>query len=134
MDGVTLTPLKQIFNPKGDILHAMKKSDEGFCGFGEAYFSTVAHNMIKGWKRHREMTLNLVVPVGSIEFVCFDGRNFKSVTLSSENYQRLTVLPGIWMAFRGVADKHSVLLNIASIEHDPNESENCSLEDIAYEW
>ena len=30
MDGVILTPLKQIYNPKGDIFHAMKQSDYGF--------------------------------------------------------------------------------------------------------
>ena len=28
MDGVVVTPLKQIRNPKGDIFHAMKKSDK----------------------------------------------------------------------------------------------------------
>jgi hypothetical protein len=27
-----------------------------------------------------------------------------------------------------------LLLNVASIEHDPAESENCSLEDISYDW
>ena len=36
MDGVILTPLKQIYHPKGDIFHAMKASDIGFIGFGEA--------------------------------------------------------------------------------------------------
>ena len=47
MDGVILTPLKQIYHPKGDIFHAMKKSDIGFDGFGEAYFSTINQNDIK---------------------------------------------------------------------------------------
>ena len=72
MDGVTLTPLKQIYNPKGNIFHAMKKNDDGFDGFGEAYFSTVRKDDIKGWKKHTKMTLNLIVPVGTIEFVVYD--------------------------------------------------------------
>ena len=72
MDGVVLTPLKQIYHPKGDIFHAMKKSDIGFDGFGEAYFSTINQNDIKGWKKHTKMTLNIVVPVGNIEFVVYD--------------------------------------------------------------
>ena len=38
---VVLTPLKIIENPAGNILHAMKASDQGYAGFGEAYFSTV---------------------------------------------------------------------------------------------
>ena len=41
MDGVILTPLKKIHNLRGYVFHAMKKSDIGFDGFGEAYFSTV---------------------------------------------------------------------------------------------
>ena len=74
MDGVILTPLKQIPHQKGDIFHAMKKSDIGFDGFGEAYFSTINKGEIKGWKKHTKMTLNLIVPVGEIEFVLFDNR------------------------------------------------------------
>ncbi|MCK5293391.1 MAG: WxcM-like domain-containing protein, partial [Arcobacteraceae bacterium] len=114
MDGVILTPLKQIHNPKGDIFHAMKKSDNGFDGFGEAYFSTIYKDDIKGWKKHTKMTLNLVVPVGKIEFIVYNDKNssFFSVILSQENYQRLTVRTGLWMAFRGL-DKDSMLLNLA---------------------
>ncbi|MFW5625378.1 MAG: dTDP-4-dehydrorhamnose 3,5-epimerase, partial [Campylobacter hyointestinalis] len=67
MDGVILTPLKQIYNPKGNIFHAMKNSDIGYLGFGEAYFSTIDQNKIKGWKKHTKMTLNLIVPIGEIE-------------------------------------------------------------------
>ena len=135
MDGVILTPLKQINNPKGDIFHAMKKSDDGFDGFGEAYFSTVYKDDIKGWKKHSKMTLNLVVPVGKIDFVVYneDSKEFFSVQLSQDNYQRLTVQPNLWMAFRGL-EENSMLLNLASIEHDPSESENIELESILYEW
>ena len=135
MDGVTLTPLKQIFHPKGDIFHAMKKSDDGFEGFGEAYFSTIHKGDIKGWKKHTQMTLNLVVIVGEIEFVVYDDNSeaFFSVKLSSSNYQRLTVKPNLWMAFRGV-DDNNTLLNLASIEHNPSEAENLELESIVYAW
>ena len=135
MDGVILTPLKQIHNPKGDIFHAMKKSDEGFDGFGEAYFSTINLDDIKGWKKHTKMTLNVVVPFGEIEFVLYDEkkREFLNVKLSQKNYQRLTVKAGLWMAFRGL-EKSSMLLNLASIEHDPSEAVALELNEISYEW
>ena len=135
MDGVILTPLKQIFHPKGDILHGMKKSDEGFDGFGEAYFSAINKDQIKGWKKHTKMTLNLVVPSGAIEFVVYDEnkKEFFSIILSKDNYQRLTVSPNLWMGFRGV-EEDNMLLNLASIEHAPSESENKELDAIAYEW
>jgi len=135
VDGVTLTSLKQIPHLKGDIFHVMKKSDEGFSGFGEAYFSTIYKNDIKGWKKHTKMTLNLVVPIGEIEFVIYNENlnDFFTIKLSQNNYQRLTVNANLWMAFRGVSE-YSMLLNLASIEHDPSESTNKELEEIAYEW
>ena len=135
MDGVIVTPLKQIYNPKGDIFHAMKKSDDGFDGFGEAYFSTIHKDNIKGWKKHTKMTLNLVVPVGKIEFIVYDenSKEFLSIELSQENYQRLTIKPNLWMAFRGL-EENSMLLNLASIEHDPSEAVNIDIKEINYEW
>ena len=94
IDGIILTPLKQIIHPKGDIYHGMKQSDIGFNSFGEAYFSTVIKNEIKGWKKHTKMVLNIIVPIGEVEFIIFDDRKesktfnqFFSVCLSQDNYQ-----------------------------------------------
>ena len=133
MDGVTLTPLKKIEHPKGDVFRAMKASDKGFSGFGEAYFSTINKSEIKGWKKHTKMTLNLIVVTGEVEFVVYDGNGFFSVKLSRNNYQRLTVQPNLWMTFRGIGE-NNMLLNLASIEHDPSEAVNVDLEEIKYEW
>jgi len=133
MDGITLTPLRKIEHHKGDVFHAMKASDEGFSGFGEAYFSTVNQSDIKGWKKHTEMTLNLVVVTGEVEFVVYDGNSFFSIKLSKNNYQRLTVKPNLWLAFRGLSTEN-ILLNLASIEHNPKESENVDLDVFGYNW
>jgi dTDP-4-dehydrorhamnose 3,5-epimerase len=135
IEGIMLTPLKIIGGEKGSVLHAMKQDDEGFKGFGEAYFSTVNKGAVKGWKRHTRMTLNLVVPYGSIRFVVYDDRDnsttrgkYFDVILSRENYKRLTVAPGLWMAFEGIGDSENILLNLASIKHDPAEAENCEIQ------
>jgi len=131
MDGVTLTPLNKIAHPKGDIFHAMKMSDNGFYGFGEAYFSTINEGDIKGWKKHAKMILNLVVVTGEVEFIVFNGEDFFSVKLSKDNYQRLTVQPGLWLAFKGLSEKN-MLLNLASIEHNPSESKTVELHVFDY--
>ena len=133
MDGIILSPLKQIIHPKGDIFHAMKASDDGFIGFGEAYFSTINKDVIKGWKKHTKMTLNLVVVTGEVEFVVYDGSSFFNITLSKNNYQRLTIKPDLWLAFRGLFTEN-MLLNLASIEHNPTESQNVDLEVFDYNW
>jgi dTDP-4-dehydrorhamnose 3,5-epimerase len=140
MDGVTLTPLKIIPHPSGDVLHGMKSSEDSFSGFGEAYFSTINQGDIKGWKKHSKMTLNLVVPKGEIQFVIFDDRDksttqgkFVSIFLSLQNYQRLTVSPGLWVGFKGLS-LENILLNIASIEHNPTEAINMPLNFLDFNW
>ena len=141
IEEVLLTPLKKISHPKGDILHAMKKNDQGFVAFGEAYFTKVNFGEIKGWNKHKSMTLNLIVPVGKVVFVLYDDReksktrgNFLSVEISVDAYQRLTVPPGIWLAFKGMSDSINLILDVADIPHDPEEMERLSLDDIEYNW
>ena len=141
IEGVIFTPLYIVDTEGGDVLHAMKSSDPGFSGFGEAYFSTVESNAIKGWKLHREMVLNLVVPKGAVRFVIFDDRvnsktegKFGEFVLSRRNYGRLTVPPKLWLGFQGVDAQDSLLLNIANIPHDPNEVACKALDEIDYNW
>ena len=141
IEGIILTSLKQIIHPKCDIYHGIKKSDNGFAGFGEAYFSTVSKDEIKGWKKHTKMVLNLIVPLGEIEFIIYDDRvesstfnSFFSLKLSQKNYSRLTVPPGVWMAFRGIGNETNMLLNLASIEHNPSEAITKKIDEIKYIW
>ena len=44
---ILITPLRRIETTGGDVLHAMKHSDEGSAGFGEAYFSWVSGGAVK---------------------------------------------------------------------------------------
>ena len=39
------------------------------------------------------------------------------------NYSRLVVPPGVWMAFEGVSQETSMLLDIIPLPHDPSESD-----------
>lgn len=138
IQGVSLTPLRHIKGDAGDIFHIMRKDTPGFKQFGEVYISTVKQGSVKGWKRHREMTLNIVVPAGAIRFVLYNEKDktLMDVVLSPDNYQRLTVLPGTWMAFRGEGPEESFLVNFADITHDPSEAESMPLDNsmIPYAW
>ncbi len=141
IEGIELNPLKIIPGDKGDVLHALKNHESSFHGFGEAYFSTVNYRQIKGWKKHSKMTLNIIVPLGEILFVIYDLREksntydqYQEIRLSKSNYARLTVSPGLWMAFAGLGQQENLLLNIASIPHDPQEAENQPLESAIFNY
>jgi dTDP-4-dehydrorhamnose 3,5-epimerase len=139
IDQVILTPLRRVPVATGDVLHGLKASSEGFSGFGEIYFSCVLGGSVKGWKKHTRMTLNLIVLKGKIRFSIFDevADKFSSYDLSPnsiESYSRLTVPPGLWVAFGGVDKGENMLANIANIEHDPEESITRPVDSIAWNW
>jgi dTDP-4-dehydrorhamnose 3,5-epimerase len=136
VNDVLITPLQKIEALGGDVIHAMKSTDIGFNGFGEAYFSWVSSGSIKAWKRHNIMTMNLVVPVGNVRFVFFsmDDCKYRVEEIGSYHYARLTVPPGIWFGFKGLSSSSSLVLNMSSIVHNPDEVSRLSLSDIEYSW
>ena len=136
LDQIQMTPLRRISTAGGDVLHALKSSEDSFLSFGEAYFTWVEPSVIKAWKQHLQMTMNLVVPVGEVRFVFHDSAvsSFREERIGTQNYQRLTVPPGIWFGFQGVSEISSLVLNMSSIPHDPEEVERKDLREIRFDW
>jgi dTDP-4-dehydrorhamnose 3,5-epimerase len=139
LSDVYVNSLLRIETDGGDVLHALKQSDNGYAGYGEAYFSWVDEGSVKGWKRHKQMIMNLIVPVGHVRFV-FRGLNnqgipaFQVEEIGESRYVRITVPPKIWFAFQGLGKNKSLVLNIANISHDPNEIDRLPLTEIDYVW
>ncbi len=135
LNEIIATPISRIKTPNGDVMHGMKNSDYGFVGFGEAYFSWIDMSAIKAWKKHTQMTMNIIVPLGKVRFVFFDeSEGFRVEEIGSDNYVRLTVPPGIWFGFKGLGNPNNLLLNIASILHAPEEVERLDINSINYKW
>ena len=112
IEGVIITPLKKISNAKGDVYPVIKCTDNGFKGFGEAYFSSINYNEIKAWKQHQRMTLNLTVPLGIVRFVLCDLREgsltfglINEIIISPEDYKRISIPPKVWFGFKGSVNR-----------------------------
>ena len=122
---IKIKALKQINVEGGNVLHALKASEEEFCGFEEAYFSTIKINKLKAWKRHLRMTMNLIVPVGEVQFNFYsqEKKLLSNIIIGEKNYSRITVPPMTWFGFKGLASSTSYILNISNKIHDPSEVE-----------
>ena len=132
---ITVTPLERISLVGGDVLHVMKRNDPGYVDFGEVYFSIIKIGVIKAWKRHLRMTLNLVVPSGMVHFVFLDDLGgIRQEVVGVDRYVRLTVPPGIWFGFKGLVAPQSMLMNFADISHDSAEIERKAIEEIYFPW
>ncbi len=143
IEGVVITPLKQIFDERGKVMHMLREDSPLFSHFGEIYFSCTHAGAIKAWHLHKQMTLNYAVIYGEIKFVLFDDRPGSSTQgktqelfLSPENYCLVTVPPLIWNGFKGIGDKTSIVANCATLPHDPDEIERRPAMDasIPYDW
>ena len=73
------------------------------------------------------MTLNLIVPSGSVRFnfiqLNSEGSIAKrmEITVSSDNYCRITIPPNIIFGFKGIGKEASIIANIADITHSDDE-------------
>ena len=143
IDGVKISPLRQIPDERGIIMHMMKETDVNFERFGEIYFSGVNPGAIKAWHIHTKMTLNYAVPVGQIKFVLFDDREasptrgqVQEIFLGYGNYSLVTVPPFVWNGFKGLGNSMSLVANCTTIPHDPSEilRQDPFTADIPYIW
>jgi dTDP-4-dehydrorhamnose 3,5-epimerase len=143
IDGVQITPLRQISDERGNVMHMLKSTDPIFDKFGEIYFSGVFPDVVKGWHIHTKMTLNYSVPVGKIKLVLYDDRpssktfgEVQEVFLGPDNYCLVTIPPNIWNGFKGIGTEMALVANCSDIPHDPTEIRRLDPADnhIPYDW
>lgn len=128
------TELRRIETSGGEVMKALHADEADFSGLGEAYFSRVNPDCVRGWKRHNEMTVNVVVPVGHVRFVVATEHGFDEYDLGPGHaYGRLTIEPGTWFGFKGGADG-GLVLNLSNIVHRPDEADGKELDELTYDW
>lgn len=128
IDGVVLTPLKQIFDERGKVMNMLREDSPIFTKFGEIYFSYTHLGVVKAWHLHKKITLNYAVIHGEIKFVLFDDRpdsptrgKTEEFFISPENYILVTVPPMIWNGFKCIGSAGSIVANCANFAHSPDE-------------
>lgn len=143
INGVTITPLRQIVDERGKVMHMLREDSPVFQRFGEIYFSFTYPGIVKAWRRHKEVTLNYAVICGEIKFVLFDDRvdsptrgEVQEFFISPDNYQLVTVPPLVWNGFKSVGTETAIVANCATLAHDPDETERRPVLDsgIPYDW
>lgn len=142
--GVSLHERAQIVDQRGAVLHMLRRDSDIFTEFGEIYFSEVPPGIVKAWKRHREMTQHIVVPVGRIRIVLYDDRSQSPSQGKSDIHEMgrpdrfllLRIPPGIWYGFQGISTGLSLIANCTDIPHDPQEVDRLpeDTESIPYRW
>jgi dTDP-4-dehydrorhamnose 3,5-epimerase len=143
IEGVKVIPLRRIPDERGTILHMLRATDPHFHAFGEIYFSTIYPGIVKGWHRHRDMTLNYACIHGRIKLVVHDDRvgsptkgETQEFFLGPDDYSLVIIPPGVWNGFKGMSDPCAIVANCCTHPHDPSRSERLDPFDnpIPYDW
>jgi dTDP-4-dehydrorhamnose 3,5-epimerase len=143
IEGMQVIPLNRFPDERGTIFHMLKRTDPHFVEFGEVYFSSVFRGVVKGWHRHREMTLNYACVFGRVKVVVYDDRAGSStrgelieVVLGPDNHSLVVIPPEVWNGFKGMSDPFAIVANCCTHPHDPSRSERLDPfeNDIPYDW
>lgn len=127
---VVLTSLLRIDDERGAVFRMLRADDAVFRHFGEIYFSAVKHGAVKGWRRHLRATMNCAVPAGRVLIALYDARPDSAsygavaeLVTGTDDYFLITIPPGIWSGFKGLAPGLSLVANCTDTMHDPTEIE-----------
>ncbi len=143
IEGLQVIPLSRIPDERGTIYHMLKCTDPHFRQFGEIYFSSIYPGVIKGWHKHREMTLHYACIEGRIKLVLFDDRGGSSTRgelvelfLGPDNYSLVVIPPNLWNGFKGMSAPYAMMANCCTHPHDPSRSERMDPfhNSIPYNW
>jgi dTDP-4-dehydrorhamnose 3,5-epimerase len=143
IEGVQVIPLPRVPDERGTVMHMLRTTDPHFQQFGEIYFSTVYPGVVKGWHRHREMTLNYACVFGRIKLVLYDERpesatrgECMEIFLGPDNYALAIVPPEVWNGFKGMSEPYAIVANCCTHPHDPTRSTRLDPFDnhIPYDW
>jgi dTDP-4-dehydrorhamnose 3,5-epimerase len=141
IDGVKHIPLKRIPDERGTVMHMLRRTDPHFIEFGEIYFSTIYAGAVKGWHKHREMSLCYACVHGRIKLVIFDERDgsptrgeINEFFLGPDDYSLVIIPPDLWNGFKGMTD--AIVANCCTHPHDPSRSvrHDPFASHIPYDW
>lgn len=143
IEGVQVVPLRRIPDERGTIFTMLSSTDPHFQQFGEIYFSSVYPGVVKGWHRHREMTLHYACVFGRVKLVLYDEREgsatrgeLMEVFLGPDNYSLVIIPPEVWNGFKGMSEPYALVANCCTHPHDPARSTRLDpfQNHIPYDW
>jgi len=143
IEGVLVTPLRQIPDERGKIMHMLRADDPHFERFGEIYFSVVYPGVVKGWHRHTRMVLNYAAVTGMIKLVLYDDREgshskgeVQELFIGEENYCLVRIPTLVWNGFKGIGTKPAIVANCATLPHDASEIQRLDPRSdvVPYDW
>jgi dTDP-4-dehydrorhamnose 3,5-epimerase len=143
INGVLTVPLRRIPDERGTIFHMLRADDPHFLEFGEIYFTSVYEGVVKGWHKHRDMTLNYACVHGRVKVALYDDRDgsptrgtVQEIFLGPDEHSLVVIPPEIWTGVKGMTSPFAIVANCATHTHDAERTTRLDPfdNDIPYDW
>ena len=145
INGVKIKKLKVIPDERGRLMEILRRDDELFQGFGQAYMTTTYPGVVKAWHKHEKQTDNIACVASLVKMALYDGRpgspTFKEINefyLGVHNPLLVQVPVGVYHGWMCVSQEEALIINIPTEmynrEHPDEQRLDPHTSDIPYDW
>jgi dTDP-4-dehydrorhamnose 3,5-epimerase len=145
IDGVKTKRLTVHPDSRGRLMEVLRRDDELFQQFGQAYITTVYPGVVKAWHYHKVQTDHLAAVAGMVQIALYDAREGSptkgevNVLYSGVHSPLLVrVPPMVYHGFKNVGPEEAVVLNLPTETYRYDQPDEYRLDphenDIPHDW
>lgn len=145
IDGVKVKRLEVKPSESGRLMEIVRRDDDIFINFGQAYITTAYPGVVKGWGWHNHKDELITTLGGMVKAVLYDGREnspthgaINEFFMGDFNPCLLRVPPRVVHGFKCVSESEATLLIISSELYDRENPDEFHIDphvnNIPYDW
>jgi dTDP-4-dehydrorhamnose 3,5-epimerase len=145
INGVKTKNLRLIPDERGRVMEILRRDDELFEVFGQAYMTTTYPGVVKAWHKHGKQTDNIACVCGMIKMALYDGRDGSPTQgevdefyLGIHNPVLVQVPAGVYHGWMAVSQDEAVIINLPTRPYDRDHPDEQRLDphdnEIPYDW
>jgi dTDP-4-dehydrorhamnose 3,5-epimerase len=145
IDGVVVKQLTRHVDERGYLMEILRRDDELFQEFGQAYVSACLGGIIKAWHCHRVQTDHFCCLVGNLKVGLYDDRpesstcgQAQAVVIGELNPALVIIPPLVWHGFMALGTETAIVLNLPTELYnyqEPDELRRAALDpEIPFQW
>ncbi|HKY32944.1 MAG TPA: dTDP-4-dehydrorhamnose 3,5-epimerase family protein [Candidatus Polarisedimenticolia bacterium] len=145
IEGVRFKKLNVLADERGRLMEMLRRDDDVFVSFGQAYLTTAYPGVVKGWHYHKVQLDHFVVVKGMMKIVLFDPRDgsptrgvVNEFFMGEHNPLLLQIPPLVYHGFKCISEQEALVVNLPTepYRHDDPDEFRLPPHDpsIPYDW
>ena len=145
IEGVKVKKLRVIADERGRLMELLRRDDEAFITFGQAYVTTAYPGVVKAWHYHKKQTDNLAVISGMMKVALYDGRKdspthgeVNEFFAGVHNPILITIPPEVLHGFKCISLEEALVVNLPTELYDYEHPDEFRVDphtrEVPYSW